>query len=129
LTITLDSDWVDTALNFSPGDDSVLYLGQPPIFIEYPWDNFGIPVIDKNLVEMYTWHDKAFKYRLGFNNVAIQASSSWLTVADSALQRHRTQINKAAEVVKLQLASHDVDASLDALVYAVAPMKGANIKQ
>jgi len=127
--VHVDETWTDTQKTFTVTQDCKLYFGQVPAMVELAWDQLEVSFWDKKLQEFITWHDTLFKYRIGFNNVDIPLADSWLDITDSDSQRKRTQVNRACETVKLQLASSELDATFDAIVYNVAPTKGASLEQ
>ena len=108
----------------------VVYLCQPPMRIEFPFDEMDIPFLHKEVVEMATWHRGAFKYRTRDNYLPLVAAlKQWKPLADGQGQRLRTQIGRKIESMKLEIASHELDTSIDSYSYLINYEEGASTPQ
>ena len=105
-----------------------IYLCQAFARIEYPFDEMDIPFFDKDIVEAVTWVGKEYqiRYRWNYKNLVDRV---WKLRDDIVNLRDRIQIKVKAEAFKFELASKNVDASLNGVCYTVAPTSGANVKQ
>lgn len=126
-TVTINISWLEGTLFEAAAGDTV-YVCRPPAKVEYPWDELDQPLYDKMITELITWHDKAFKYRTQIGYTPI-SDFTWKDLSTSDTQRKRTQIGKTSDAIKLELASFDLKASLDAFAYEVLYKQGAETHQ
>lgn len=126
-TITISEDWL-IGSTFTPDTDSVVYLCQPFARIEPAWDELGIPAYDKEVIEMFIWFTKDLYYRARINRNATY-DSSWVKILDSSSKRKRVQLKKTVEVLKLELATKEIGATVDGMGFEVDFKQGANTKQ
>lgn len=125
--VFVDSSWLVGA-TFVPAPNDLIYIGQPPAKIEYPWDDLGIPFYDKLATELITWHDGLFRHRYRLNYDPL-TKFDWTALADGNSKRKRTQLNKKLESIKLEFSSLVLGSSMDAFAYAVSKTRGANTGQ
>ena len=122
-TVTLYSEPTE----FTPRSGDTLYVCLLPSSIEFPWDNFDLPLVDKNILELITWHNKEFYLRMSkdwdsTDYLDLQdTADEWHTIGtpDVANGRSRTEILKKAEAAKLELVSFEEGATLDAFAYYI----------
>lgn len=134
--IVLNEDWVETsagwdsleAINSGSLDGCVVYLCQDYARAEFVFDTMDMPILDKDVVEIFTWHNKEAQYRFQFNHEE-QSVKTWRLLADGQSKRKRTQIKKSVEALKFEFASIEFDSTLDAYAYNVEFKEGANIVQ
>jgi len=125
---TLDAEW--TALwSFTPAEDDPVYVCFVPSYVQFPWDIFERPYYDKQIVKLITWHNGAFKIIKSLNYDSTTRDTEWADLADANSKRKVTSIGTTCEAFKLELASFDLDAALDAFAYVVEDRSGATTIQ
>lgn len=124
--IVLDTDY--SAVPFMPSIEDSLYVGNPPLHIEYPWDVLEQPYFDKQLHRLTTWHRGEWRYKVD-SNWDVSSITKWRKLLDGEGKRRHTELNRTLEAAKLQLVSFDVNAKLDAYMYQVGFDKDAVLKQ
>ena len=133
-TVTIQADWYNTS-SFVPDSSGVAdpsyiaYIYQPTALVELAWNNLGMPFYDKKVQEFVTWHDQAMKYRIGYNYEDITVDTAWTDMSDANHKRERTQVNRSLEAIKLEFASHELNSTLNAVSFLVAPTKSASLQQ
>lgn len=124
-TIVLDTGYFpNVALAFTPAANDLVTLWWSTASVLFPWDDLELPFVDKGIIELVTWHDQLFFYRTAIDYV--ETFTAWAQLADGASKRKRTQINRRAEAVKLELKTLEQDAELDSLAYLTDYTAGAN---
>lgn len=114
---------------FTPAPGDTVYLCRAPASIIFPWDMLDIPFKDKQVLDLITWHNKDWFFRMkkDWDDTDImdhdpdKPHKEWhsLDAPTVANGRSRTKINKKAEAVKLELVSFEIGATLDAFAYHV----------
>lgn len=125
--VTVGVSWLADA-PFTPAVDDLVYLCQPPATVEFPWDELETPMFDKKIIKMILWYAEDFYYRLNYN-YEIDATIGWTPMADSGTQRHKVEVSQKCESVKLEVASFELGARFDALVYEIDVNKGSHTAQ
>ena len=131
LQITIDANWVDTNYDYDFTtlfqSDSHVYLCQPFAYVEHAWDELGFPYVDKDVIELATWHDGAFLMRYGHSYRTQR--SLWSPLADADSARKRTQLKIKTDALKLEFLTKELNVTMDAMVIWVKDQMGANTPQ
>lgn len=105
-------------------DGWTCYLGFTPTYMEFPWDSLNIEYYEKQVHRLVVWTvgtEIWYKIAKTFNS----PTSLWTikSVSDTGDRTHIDLIGIKSEVIKLYLASMDIDFRLDAYGYLVETTK------
>tara|TARA_R110000751_G_scaffold300963_1_gene413031 strand:+ start:8241 stop:12917 length:4677 start_codon:yes stop_codon:yes gene_type:complete len=131
LKVTIATGWLDTEYDYDLTTlilaDTHVYLCQPFAYVEHAWDELGFPYVDKDVIELATWHDGAFLMRYGHSYRTQR--TAWAPLADADSARKRTQLKVKTDAIKLEFLTKELNVTMDAMVIWVKDQMGANTPQ
>lgn len=119
-TIVIDTEYPGFVDNIESGD--LLSIGNPPAYVEYPWDALDGGYINKQIHELIIWTQSVFYYKL-HKNWTTENEDTYRKISDFlGSERKKVQLSSKGkcEVAKLKLVCFEDICNLSGYVYTVA---------
>ena len=126
--VEIESSW-KSFWTFTPVLNDSVYIGLPPAYIEFPWDEAERPFYDKDFKKLITWHNGAFKFKEAIAYDETTFPASWKDLADNDSQRKQTVVNRASDVLKFKIYSFDQQATFDGHAFEIEDRQSGNTAQ
>jgi hypothetical protein len=124
-TVYCDPLWFD----ITPEEGWQVFIGQPPMLIEYPWDWVSNAYLDKQLIEFVTWQTESFYYRYGVNFLDSYTGDRRHISQSADGQRKRIQLNRRCEAIKFEFTSFALEAEFSGFLVSYSDSRGAGNQQ
>lgn len=129
-TVTLDEN-TNYPIDFDPALNDNLYVCLPPAQLVFPWDQMDAPFVEKQIVNLLTWHNKEFLVQISkdWNSADKIVPYKTLATPNVAEGRSRLTVGKTMEAAKLDLVSFEKGATFNGFAYEIEYFEDAVTKQ